>query len=246
MCTGQGYYELGGWSNCNHGTHNAMQIRIKTAAAPVIDSTAHDMACPESAGWNTIMHIEDDPTQMDMPKTAGLIGAGFDNANAQYIGNSALNALSFSQAEICFGKKSQCSSINCMPITAQNVGAGITQGHYTAINGLNSDFKKLLGCFTGQCPPDNGDSYSNGFFFECHDASCRCSDFGFNSAFSGQPWSVPGSGAYTCGVGPHASSYPVHFWGSGYTMCTGQGNYEVGGWSNCNHGTIDSMYIRVK
>ena len=37
-----------------------------------------------------------------------------------------------------------------------------------------------------------------------------------------------------------------HFWGSGWTMCHGHGNYEIGGWSNCNHGDVDSMVIRVK
>ena len=34
--------------------------------------------------------------------------------------------------------------------------------------------------------------------------------------------------------------------GSGWTMCHGHGNYEIGGWSNCNHGDVDSMVIRVK
>ena len=36
-----------------------------------------------------------------------------------------------------------------------------------------------------------------------------------------------------------------HFWSSGYTMCTQSGYMEIGGWSSCDHGKVDSFRIRV-
>jgi hypothetical protein len=45
-----------------------------------------------------------------------------------------------------------------------------------------------------------------------------CSDNGFNGVYSGQPWTIPHAGAYTCGAGPHNSHYPIHFWDAGRSM----------------------------
>jgi len=237
-------YEIGGWSNCNHGSVNTMQIRVKTQA------TENGIKCPRDAAWNYVMEIEDDATMQDMPHNANTVANGFTREHAQYIGNAALNALTFTRAQICFGKKSQCGSQTCMDIDANNVGHGITSDRWHSIRNLQGDVRKMLGCFTGQCAPVAGqDTYSLGAFFEAHTEAERCSNIGFNDGYSGQPWGIPGGGAYTCIVGPHNSNHPVHFWASGHTMCWNSGtdgNYEIGGWSNCNHGSIDSMYIRVQ
>jgi hypothetical protein len=247
MCRNQNH-EIGGWSNCNHGKWDSMHIRVQ-----VEESTESGLHCEHNSEWEYIMEVEDDVTVNDIPDSPIAIGNGYNNKNAYYIGNKALNALNIVEAEVCFAKKTTSNGkfcgANCMPLEHKNVGGALKKNKFPHVESLESGFKKMIACFTGQCPPVSGqDSYSRGFYYECHDASCRCSDRGFNNGYGGQPWSIPHSGAYTCGVGPHNANFPMHFWASGVTMCNSasQGNYEIGGWSNCNHGKFNTMQIRVK
>jgi hypothetical protein len=87
MCNTNGNnYEIGGWSNCNHGKFNTMQIRVKT------QTKDNALKCPKATGWNYVMQIEGDPTMQDMPNNANEVTNGFEREHANYIGNEKLNA----------------------------------------------------------------------------------------------------------------------------------------------------------
>ena len=57
-------------------------------------------------------YYDDDSTD-DIPNTKEAIASGFTTNNAWYIGNAALNALTFMEAEFCMAKSRMSASISC-------------------------------------------------------------------------------------------------------------------------------------
>ena len=79
------------------------------------------------------------------------IASGFDNTNAYYIGNQALNALQLARVQICVGTISGCN-VDCHDIKPEHIGAQISDGWSNVPSSADvpEDFKKMIACFTGQ------------------------------------------------------------------------------------------------
>ena len=91
-----------------------------------------------------------------MPQNKEDVALGFDNANAKYIGNDALNAVEFNRAQICFGLKAACADIKCIDFTDANIGGGVVANNYPGVSGLTGNMRKIIGGFTGQCHTSTG------------------------------------------------------------------------------------------
>jgi hypothetical protein len=184
-------------------TSDMCEAGIIPTAPITIPNTAGMLECTEQQqsdardGWTQLFAIYDDRTKDDLPNTKAEIAAGFGNDNAFYIGNEALNRLDILSAEICAGA---CGSVmDCHEI--DNVQAA---ARTFAPTSLNTDLKKSIGCFTGQCESASGC---------CGEGYLMYGDFPNWKLFDGTTWSY---GSYTS-----ISLYSDADWhtdGSGMTM----------------------------
>ena len=100
------------------------------------------------------------------------------------------------------------------------------------VNGLDTDLKKQIGCFTGQCAPMT--ATSGHWFYNCGSAKASCSIH--------PPW-YNGHSDMQIGWHPDNGS-PVawHTWGSGYSMFYG-GAIELANWDRSSGPNV--MWIRT-
>ena len=127
---------------------------------------------PGTAGYTVVFDYHDDRSTDDIPNKKEDIAKGFTTGNAMYIGNNALNALSFSEAEFCMAKARSSPDTECKEwkVTADvtsvpsDVGEGYSSCYvfgdsdftYTpktshdTLGGLVGKTRKLIGAFGGQ------------------------------------------------------------------------------------------------
>ena len=127
---------------------------------------------PGAAGYMVVFDYHDDRSTDDIPNKKEDIAKGFTTGNAMYIGNNALNALSFSEAEFCMAKARSSPDTECKEwkVTADvtsvpsDVGEGYSSCYvfgdsdftYTpktshdTLGGLVGKTRKLIGAFGGQ------------------------------------------------------------------------------------------------
>jgi hypothetical protein len=57
--------------------------------SPTFDFEEHkkELTCPHQSRWHYIYEVEDDPNKVDLPTNDFVIGNGFANSNAHYVGN---------------------------------------------------------------------------------------------------------------------------------------------------------------
>lgn len=223
------------------GALNIFQVRYKRA------KVEYPSKCTGNDDWKYLAELADDTAVEDWPDDASTIAAGFKNGNAFYIGNDAVNSLSFNELQLCGGSISaDTCDVSCFDLREQEVGGGLSSGQFS-VSGMSSNLKQMVGCFSGQCV---GDSYSQGFFWECQESWCDTGTVGGSSIkwsrpYDGQPWTVPHSGAYTGGIGPHTAMYggtPAwHVWNSGQSLIHGNTRelvHDIGGDPNRNYFAI--------
>jgi len=213
-------------------------------AQPSITCTHHPM-------WDYLMEVEDDKSKDDMPALSE-IADGYSNANAYYKGNAFLESANLGLVELCAGVKNSggdSCQIDCVRLKETHLGAGIKSGAY-APKGITSQYKKMIACFTGQCP---GNAYSSGFFWVCPKGDdCDTRPYGWASFASTSPssWNVPGERTdYISGWGPHSCSGAIcmHNWGSGLTLRVGTTDNIASNAAGAVHGkTLDLWQIRYK
>ena len=211
------------------------------------------MQCQES-GWTYVHEVDDDPTVDDIPNSPSDVAAGYATANAYYIGNAALDAMTWTQLEVCIGQYSLAGAcaFDCRPILANQAAFGITNDKFPTVSGMSSNFKKLAACWVGQC---DGNSYgSTGWFWECREAACDTDTWVANgvpwSNIGGsrprQPWSITGAGAYYAGAGPQGGNL-LHIWGSGLTRWNTQNVEQTMHNNGPNQPTANNAFqVRVK
>ena len=224
--------EIGAWSSCPGGP-NVFQIRYKPNPGIV---------CPRAPGYSYLFELEDDRSVDDVPDDISAIASGFYTHNAYYIGNDKLNELQFLTVEICAGTKSAAGdcSVECHQIRPAEVGRQLTgtwaSGTVPSKDAIPNDFKRMIACFTGQCPGDSyngnsGDTSSNMWFWKCDgDSSCNTNSWG---SVAGTPW-----GSDDGKIGGHTDSLGKvawHTWGGGVTMRY-RPDCEIGAWSSCPGG----------
>lgn len=185
------------------------------------DQQANDAA----DGWLRVFAIYDDRGKDDLPNSAAEIGAGFARENAFYIGNDALNELDILEAEVCAGACGQAMA--CRPIDASLIHSHVRE---SAPGMLNTDVKKMIGCFTGQCERGEGSCnlMAQGSYTDC-------------TLFNGQGW----SDSHACGCVSLYSDTDWHVDGSGLSMKRASTGAEFGRW-NAYQGDVNAFVIRLK
>ena len=102
-----------------------------------------------------IFQFEDDRAVQDMPTSrTSWVDDGLSLANVYYMGNTALNQLTLSTFQICMMSTSDCSKTcytldgTYWPWPGENIPYGVGA---TNLQSLDTDVKKQVACFTGQC-----------------------------------------------------------------------------------------------
>ena len=115
--------------------------------------------------------------------------------------------------------------LDCRDVTSGNAGHGIAQDIYPSVSALSSDLKKLVACFSGQCP--NAASGSPNWFWTCDEnsgASLGCSDACLFSSDNhcddggpGSEWSLcsEGTDCHDCGARSGLQACQTSTWGTG-------------------------------
>lgn len=189
--------------------------------------------CQPHHGYNYIFQLEDDRSVMDMPADRSAAKAGFTTDNAYYMGNTELNALDISSAEVCVGKQSNCQ-MTCYPISTEYWGGDGTD--YAHITDLATPLKKMVGCFAGLCPCYSSEmcnAYSGHWFYQCTKDKSQC----------GIQWYATHAGMKIGGHPANGGPVAWHSWGSGVTLWY-DGARELDNWARDGSG-VDTMWLRV-
>jgi len=198
------------------GTNHTQDQKIASTFVP---------RCEHDADWHYVLDYSDRLETNDLPDDPNDIGPGFQNANAYYIGNTALQDLDIQSAEACFVASSQSCDVACVPITDSNAGNTTDSNWLSVLSMFDTPVKKIIAAFSGQFPYPA--SYSGAIFFE-YSANPNCDSNGDYTTPAGCAWgSIPQFGN-NCGsqsIGGHTGSGQWgswganwHLWGAGATM----------------------------
>ena len=183
------------------------------------------------------MELEDDTSADDMPDDPQVLANGYNNDNAYFIGNAALNALNLDgkTVQICAGVKSSCA-VDCHEINAKQVGSQISRISWPTPAPAD-DFKKLIAAIAGQSRTAHSADY---FWCGTSTDANGCTLAGSWNGPWGSSWAYCQSGAsnYIRGMSKHAGGLDAgvsgagaawHIWGCGVSMYYGI-NKEIGMW----------------
>ena len=154
-------YELGNWGRGSTDPNLLWVRTIDTSSsfpAPLTSPT-----CSIESGYKMLFQFEDDRSKQDAPTSRDAVAAGVRTDNFFYVGNSWVNELSFSTAEICTMSTSDCAK-TCYTLDGGNFdwpGSSYPYGARGIVNSLNSDLKKQIGCFAGLCGCGNSGGNCN-------------------------------------------------------------------------------------
>jgi len=202
------------------------------------------LTCEQDGDWQYLFEIEDDDSLQDMPWDQPSIATGFSNPNAYYYGNTFLESLALDTVELCFGHKAndRCE-MNCRPLNDGKIGPYITLGG--GPSDLSTDFKRMVGCFTGQCASN---AYGEGFFWYCSSADtmlCGSRIWQFTSTYDAGSWSIMHQPeGYSNGVGGHNTL--VHFWGSGFSLNNCNNEVGYGCWGDPGFGAVTPSIYQIR
>jgi hypothetical protein len=114
------------------------------------------MAPYEDGSWTVVFELEDDNTIDDIPNDGNQVlnalgtGKGFKTANAYFIGRDALNAIDYSETQICGGYRANdgCPRVKCYTLEESWVRAGFPANVNS--HGFTKDMSKAIACIAGE------------------------------------------------------------------------------------------------
>lgn len=170
------------------------------------------VTCDFDGGWTHVLHYQDDNNRNDLPDYRFVVAGGFTSAESHYVGNQALNAIPFSEAQWC---TSDGANTHCFPISASD---------YTYTGGevavLSDNVRKVIGALSGQVPYGASVDGASGDFYASrvaqHHPVCpahAAANYGHIRQWTG-------------------NDADWHSWGNGLSLYLDGADSQTNGWHN--------------